>query len=85
MLYGEIIAVFFSDPRKTHEYAVWAECRILLMLNVVVHIVTTGLYITETTNLELQLVGNYVLQLYLCSKSEGKFCPRTGHEGPEVE
>jgi len=29
MLYREIIAVFFSDPPKTHKCAVWAERRIV--------------------------------------------------------
>jgi hypothetical protein len=57
------------------------------MLNVVVHIVTTELWITGTTNLELHLVGNYVLQLHLYSKGtgKGKVRPRTGHEDPEGE
>jgi hypothetical protein len=41
-------------------------------IKLVVHIVTTGLSIIGTTNLELQLVGNYVLRVHLYSKVKGK-------------
>jgi len=33
----------FIDSHKTHKYTVWVECRIVLLFNLVVHIVTTGL------------------------------------------
>jgi len=33
----------FIDPHKTHKCTVWVECRIVLLFNLVVHIVTTGL------------------------------------------
>jgi len=42
MLYREIIAVFFSDPYRTHKHTVLNIQ--LLNVKLVVHIVTTGLY-----------------------------------------
>jgi len=33
----------FIDPHKTHKYTVWVECRIVLLFNLVVNIVTTAL------------------------------------------
>ena len=34
----------FSDPHQTHKYTVWGRTQNLWMLNLVVHIVTTGLW-----------------------------------------
>jgi len=42
MLYGEIIAVFLSDPHKTHKYTVWQNVELLNVI-LLVYIVTTGL------------------------------------------
>ena len=43
MLYREIVAVC-SQIHTKHKYIVWAERRIFLVLNLVVHIVTTASY-----------------------------------------
>jgi hypothetical protein len=42
MLYREIIAVFSSDPNKTHKYTVCGQNLELLCVKLVVYTVTTG-------------------------------------------
>ena len=42
MLYREIVTVCSQIRTKTHKYTVWAERKFCVMLNLVVHIVTTG-------------------------------------------
>jgi hypothetical protein len=42
MLYGETKVVYCENYKKTHEYAVWAECRVYI-LKEVIYIKTTGL------------------------------------------